>query len=682
MKYRADVDGLRAVAVLSVVLYHVGVEFFTGGYVGVDVFFVISGYLITSIIAWEIREGRFSIITFYERRIRRLFPALFAMIAFSSVTAAFIFLPSEFESFARSVVAATLFVSNILFWQEAGYFGAPAETKPLLHTWSLAVEEQFYIFFPIFLLLVHRWLKGRWILWLLPVIALSFALSVLATERWANANFYLSVTRAWELLLGSLLALGAFPALRSRLLREVEALAGIALIAWAVFAFSQTTPFPGVNALYPCVGAALVIHAGERGSTLIGRILSLRPIVFVGLISYSLYLWHWPFIVFAKYYNIDPLSAWQMVGVIALSFLVAIVSWRFIEQPFRKKRPVFNRRTLFPATASVMSCAVAFGMLGHVSQGWSSRLPQDVLKVSSYASDSSPLREECHSDSDNWIPFEEKCVYGANTPPEFVIWGDSYAVELAVQMGIVSRQYGRSTMHISYSLCPPALGMEVDTRPDCLKHNDYVMENITNSSTISAVFLIANYEFYTNDDMVDDFLAGFRESVTRIIEAGKDVVLIYPIPVPEHRVPHALARYMLSGAEPSEYTIDMQSFIRTNLGMFRFLNSLGTRPEIHRMYPHDYLCDEYACMTNNNDGVFYFDDHHLSLTGTKYLSPMLEEVFSRLVLKRPEKPTKASKRPRGTERSEIRPGRGHGASNTRLPTTEGWMAPQLVRTAR
>ena len=258
-------------AVVPVVFYHAGVPGFGGGFVGVDVFFVISGYLITSLISEEIRQGRFSIVTFYERRVRRIFPALVLVLSVSSVLATWLLLPGQFNSFAKSLFATMFFASNVLFWRETGYFAAPASEQPLLHTWSLAVEEQFYVVFPLVLIVIHRWLKGRWVAWLAPLAILSFALSVWGVGHKPGATFYLAPTRAWELLLGSLLALEAFPRLPNRLLMEVLAAVGLGLIAWGVVELSATSPFPGLNALYPCLGAALVIYSGQATPTYAGH---------------------------------------------------------------------------------------------------------------------------------------------------------------------------------------------------------------------------------------------------------------------------------------------------------------------------------------------------------------------------------------------------------------------------
>jgi peptidoglycan/LPS O-acetylase OafA/YrhL len=347
VRHRADIDGLRAIAVVPVVLFHAGVSRVSGGFVGVDIFFVISGYLITSLILGEMAEGRFSLASFYERRIRRIFPALFAVLAVCVVVAALLFLPRELKSFDRSLLATTFFVSNIYFYSGLGYFAAPPDTLPLLHTWSLAIEEQFYIVFPLLLSLVIAFGRRVWIGLIAALFLLSLAASIWVTRLNPDAAFYLAPMRVWELMLGALLAARLLPRIGSQAVREMLALAGIALIGYAVFAFSPATPFPGSAALIPCLGAALVIYAGEDdGTTLAGKVLSLWPLAFVGLISYSLYLWHWPLLVFARYWTIVPLTVWQSAAIVTTSFILAAFSWRYIEQPFLRKRPAIPRRIL------------------------------------------------------------------------------------------------------------------------------------------------------------------------------------------------------------------------------------------------------------------------------------------------------------------------------------------------
>ncbi len=318
--YRADVDGLRCIAVLLVVFYHAGVPFISGGYVGVDVFFVISGYLITKILVNEIEAGRFTYQQFYLRRIKRLFPALFVVLFVTGMVGFVLLMPGEFEDLGESIATTALFTSNFLFFNEAGYFDAPAETKPLLHTWSLAIEEQFYLLFPVILTFVIVRIKGSLPRWIWGIAIISFSVSALTIEDSPNAAFYLLPSRAWELMTGALVALwlreGGAKIMGTALLPEAIGWIGLAGVVFAALSFNANTVFPGFAALLPCVGTAMVLICGDaRPGSQLRRVLSLKPLVVIGLISYSLYLWHWPLLVYAKLYLLRNLTAGRNIGV-------------------------------------------------------------------------------------------------------------------------------------------------------------------------------------------------------------------------------------------------------------------------------------------------------------------------------------------------------------------------------
>ncbi len=372
-KYRPDIDGLRAVAVLPVLFYHLGISLTPGGFVGVDIFFVISGYLITGLISAEMHEGTYSIRNFYVRRARRIFPALFFMCAVTALFVLLFCLPSDAKRFSSSLAAATLFGSNVYFYLTADYFGAAAETQPLLHTWSLAVEEQFYIVFPLILLLVRRYFGQRERQVMVVLALLSLALSIWLVRTDQAGAFYLLHSRAWELLLGALLALGTFPAIRSRLLAGALGILGLALIAGSVLLYREAMPFPGLAALAPCIGAALLIHTGKDASLLSARALSLAPVRFIGLISYSLYLWHWPIDVIARYfafwYGWDPDLKLHKLALLALSFGAAILSWHYVERPFRQRPYRLGSTAILSASAATMALLViAAGVVYPLSQ--------------------------------------------------------------------------------------------------------------------------------------------------------------------------------------------------------------------------------------------------------------------------------------------------------------------------
>jgi len=364
LKYRPDIEGLRAVAVLLVLADHFETHV-SGGFVGVDVFFVISGYLISAAILKEVANGTFSMVAFYERRIRRILPALIVVLLATSVMAYVLLFPAEIVDFGKSMLAAMFSVSNFWFWHQAGYFDAPSEYKPLLHTWSLGVEEQFYLLFPIFLIAVHRLARRRLRVLIFAISAVTFGLSVLYVRRDPAAVFYCSPLRAWELLLGTVVSQRYLPEIRGAVARNAATLGGMLMILGAAWRYRSTTPFPGVAALAPCLGAALAIWGGETGSSAVGRVLSWRPLVFVGSISYSLYLWHWPVVVFQQ---IGGLAPWtegggrRVVMLFAVSVLLGYLSWRFVEAPFRMGWLRGERRALFLSSGAGAAVVLLAGV--------------------------------------------------------------------------------------------------------------------------------------------------------------------------------------------------------------------------------------------------------------------------------------------------------------------------------
>jgi peptidoglycan/LPS O-acetylase OafA/YrhL len=621
MNRRTDIDGLRAVAVLPVLFYHAGQGSFGGGYVGVDVFFVISGYLITKILAKEIAEGRLSILNFYERRIRRIFPCLFAVILASSAAATVLLVPLDFHEYTKSAIAAVFFASNVLFFRQPGYFDDESAAKPLLHTWSLAVEEQFYIFFPIMLWVLHRHARNHLYAVLAFATAASFALNVWAVRDMPGFTFYMAPTRMWELFVGALLALGNVRTNLSRIKRESLAWLGFALIAYAVLAFTSSTPFPGVNAVFPVLGASLLIQFGQNTSA--GWLLSRKPLVFVGIISYSLYLWHWPIIVFSEYYLMDTLTGGRMVAVIAVSLLVATLSWRYIECPFRRQGTI-SRRSIFKAAATAMGSVALLETAGLMSNGWASRFPEEVSRLESYVGTHNPRRDQCHREEDNVIAIEKSCVYGAATLPGFAIWGDSHAGELVHGLGKIAKRHNDSVMQFSYSGCPPSLGMQIANRPNCRSYNDKVMRFLSRNSGISTIFLIARYESY--QQQAEQFAAGIREAVATLSGAGKRVVLVYPIPTTSVSIPRALARHAARGADLERFSIDKTAYLRQNSFAFELLESL-TGPNVLRVFPHEQLCRDDTCAVHANGTPLYYDHHHLNIVGSQYLTPLFEPVF-------------------------------------------------------
>lgn len=636
-KYRADIDGLRAIAVVPVVLFHAKVPGFSGGFVGVDVFFVISGYLITSIIFTEISQARFSILSFYERRIRRILPALFAVLIGSGIAAYFLLLPEEMKAFGRSVVATTLFASNLLFWREADYFDATAETKPLLHTWSLAVEEQFYIFFPVALALCFRFMPRYLRSMVVMTAILSFVLCVVAQKLSPVASFYLPVTRIWELMIGAILALGVIPLAKTDLQRSLMGGAGLAAILAGVFLYDARTPFPGVSALLPTIGAALVIHAGANGRHATAALLSLRPVVFVGLVSYSFYLWHWPVLVFGRMFANSELTPLEIVAAVIASFALAVLSWHYVERPFRNRTLDAGRKILFSATFSLMTAFCLLGITTVATSGIPQRFQNNVLKIAATENEADELRKryKCASflliKSDVFGPCSIGQLDGIS--PSIAIWGDSHAIALKPMFDASLKELGLAGVLISVPGCVPAMNLErINYQRSCLQSANAVFDLLKDSG-IKKVILIGYWQrmLYEEDTIFqgrtssDDEtrIANLRQSIrltsALFHENGVSVAMMMPLPGAKNNVPTTLARSVILGR-----SADLE-FTRQEYGdVLEILREISTDPPAPSPYFIDIasLVCPNRCDTRSGDHILYIDDNHPSA----YLTSILRKT--------------------------------------------------------
>ena len=609
--YRRDIDGLRALAILPVLLFHTHVPGFSGGFVGVDVFFVISGYLITGIIAREIDAGAFSIVRFYERRARRILPALFAMLAFVLASATWLYLPGDFEAVPKSALMALGFVSNLWFFANTGYFAGGAETMPLLHCWSLAVEEQFYIGFPLLLWGIARYAPRCRVGAIAGVAVVSLGWAVLKAADTDGFAFYMLPPRAWELFAGALLAVGAVPELRGQARREAAALSGLGLILYAVFTYSSATVFPGLSAIPPVLGSALLLHAAP--GTRVGALLSSKLPVAIGLISYSLYLWHWPLIVFAEYARDEKLSGLWQVGVIAASLLAAWASWRWIERPFRSTQR-FGQKRIFVwsglGMAALSAAALALIPLG----GWASRFPPDVARFSAAKDDFSPKRGACLSDAIGGARSE--CTLGApGAAPTALLWGDSHGVEFAWVLGQDYANKGQALIQRTRGSCPPMLGFTRARDPGCAAFNADVIDLLGKTPSVTTVYLAG---LWAQGEYRDDprALARLDATIARLRALGKHVVVIGPVPPQRWNVPRHLAHAaafgtagQVTGAPLSDYQRDTtwltQAYPRWQA------QGVGV------IDPARALIDGTHSRIVKQGVPLYFDSHHVSLAGAR-----------------------------------------------------------------
>ncbi|NKB99606.1 MAG: acyltransferase family protein [Pseudomonadales bacterium] len=654
--YRADIDGLRAVAVLPVVFYHAGFETFSGGFVGVDVFFVISGFLITSILASEIRSGQFALRSFYIRRARRLFPALFAVLAASSIAAFGLLMPWELEDFGKSVSTTALFSSNFLFFSEAGYFDGPAELKPLLHTWSLAIEEQYYLLFPGFLLLIHKRLRSHFMAWTGGVFVLSFVISLWSVANGPDAAFYLLPSRAWELLVGSLLALAPVPRLPEAV-RELAGLAGLALIFVAVFSFDAQTMFPGAAALLPCLGAGLIIACGREGeSTMTMKILELRAVVFFGLISYSLYLWHWPILVFAKHYFLTPLSLTQVWVLVTVAVAVAIFSWHFIEKPFRGKKGKLTGTGVLRGSMALMLAAIVVGVVYDQTDGLPGRLPDNVGAIAAVSDDKPRERKRCEGIAPEELSFERVCrVNDIEEPPSFAVWGDSHAMAAMPTIGRVAAETNVNGLNITSNGCTPLLGLwrpARDAQRECVAFNEASLDLIRRHPEIDTIIFVSRWArhvhgtVFGNEDAANMFFAdaqtsastptenrrifsdALQETLVQLLTLDRRIVIIGPVPETGNDIPNVLAKSVWRGRS-LDLTVPRELFDARQEHVSEIFRAAHKKSSFEYFAAHDYFCDERVCEVTNDDGLpLYFDDNHISSHGGQRLVPLFRHILS------------------------------------------------------
>ena len=522
---------------LPVILFHAGIGAVSGGFVGVDVFFVISGYLITGIIGADIDHGRFTIRNFYERRVRRILPALFVVMFASLVAGLVLFLPGQLASLSHSTLAALGFVSNIWLWGQAGYFMGDARMFPLLHTWSLSLEEQYYILFPPLMIIIARWKMPRLGV-ILALFAGSFALAAVGAYAKPSASFYLLPTRAWELMLGAAIALGAVRIVTDARLREMMGWAALALIMLPVLTYTEQTPFPGLAALPPCLGTAMLIVAGRDGGCRVTDALSWRPIVWVGLISYSLYLWHWPLFVFARQVTLQgELSAPVSALCIALAFLLAAATWRWVEQPFRDRK----RMTVRPLLAWVTGGAVTIAGVALVAMsGLPQRMAPETLRLAAAAESGSKLTEQCNARSATAAP----CRIGSMAKPSFAVWGDSHAGALGEAFDAIGKRQGRGGLLYPFGGCPGVIDpttekiLRIDATM-CRDRSRLVLDTLLANPAIRDVVLVNYWQTYTADP------PALNESLERTLgllrRGGKRAVIVAGVPAPGFDLPWALA---------------------------------------------------------------------------------------------------------------------------------------------
>lgn len=672
--YRADIDGLRALAVLAVIFYHFDIMGFSGGYIGVDVFFVISGYLIGSLILFQLEQNEFKFSTFYLRRIRRLIPAFIVVILFSIITAYLYILPMDFKQYGQSLFAATVYSSNILFFLEAGYFDTASHLKPLLHTWSLSVEEQFYIIFPALAWLLIRFKRKLVIVFFISISLISFFASVFYISRDSAAVFFLYPFRAWEMFLGVILALRILPKITNSIVANIFGFLGFCLILIPCTIYNSSTTFPGMTALSPCFGAAIFIYSGMTYRTLTKSWFSKTLPVFIGKISYSLYLWHWPLFVFYKYIKLntsyEKLSGLEIIFLLLFTFFAAILSWKFVEQPFRYSKLQFmkSKAVIFPITAIFSIGFFLFGFYIHTSNGIPDRYDPKEQQYIFAANDLFGNQDNCSDENNVFFPGLPICTIGNPQVSNsyILIWGDSHALAFNDGIKQIFNKYGADAVITWSGGCPPVFNIEKDesvsskdTDYECTKQH-HVLKDILEKEhkRIKSIVLIGRWSYYlngrgygldesisikvweegTNKETVKSqqnlFIDLFEESINLLSVYNISIYVVEQPPEFSYFNARKLAMAYINDKKDyfkiaDEIAYEPYDNVEDRQGPFQMLiNKLELEGRVQILRTHQYFCNNQTCSTMIDSMPSYVDNNHISTNGAKLISELFLPVLN------------------------------------------------------
>ena len=613
--YRPDIDGLRALAVLAVIAFHGFPGYLAGGFVGVDVFFVISGFLISGIILDETRVGMFSLKKFYARRVRRIFPALCLVLVVSLLAGWWLLLPADFVRLGKQLAASAAFVSNFYLWFQSGYFSPDARTFPLLHLWSLGVEEQFYIVWPLIIIGLRS--RPNWTISAIVLIGVSsFCLNVALIDN-HEADFYSPVTRAWELMLGASLAWlrrrddMAPPSKRSA---DIATIAGLLLILGSTLLFDQQSSYPGWLALVPTIGTSLILWGGAS-SGVAASILSTRPLVFVGLISYPLYLWHWPLLVFSEAFKFAPLTQLERGLVIVVSFILAWLTYELVESKFRAGRT--SRAKIATLGMGMIFVAVA-GFAIIEGQGFETRFPRELLAIAEVRGYPTSWRvHECLIDPKEETTFGKSCMEEAH--PLLFVWGDSTAT--ALMPGLRQLQHERSfgLAQFNANSCGPWLSVNVPGNPNCRSINDEVL-GIVSRAHPDVVVLHARGSTRPED------IAGLKKTVLALRGLSiPHIIVLGPVPVWKRGLPNEVLRYFVMHHALIPARLSQRVYQTWDDAQMRS-ELMGGGAEYISAW--DAMCDKDGCLARlgeKPEDIVASDQHHLTESGSTFLIQSIKD---------------------------------------------------------
>ena len=646
LTFRPEIDGLRTVAVMLVILHHLGWDTLSGGYVGVDVFFVISGYLITSIVYAEIKEGEFSLVNFYKRRIIRLAPAYFLVLAITSLVAIIYMLPAEILNYAQSVLYSTFFAANFYMWKDVGgYFGHQSDYIPLLHLWSLAVEEQFYIFWPLVLSIVYKLFGRNAVISVVLISVLAgSSISEWGVHHYPAASYYLLPTRFFELMIGALVA--SVPSCTNKKVgREFLGLLGLGLIIYSAITFTTARFFPGYSAFVPCIGGALIIYFTQSGQGFLGRLLATRAIVYTGRISYPAYLWHWPIIAFL---NLNRIAIDWQVGLVVLivTLVLSNLTYRYAEQPFRTWISRHRLRYVVGFGFALPALSVVLFSLSTISMdGMPTRFSDEVnRKSAAILSYTNTARGRCNEGNVIHPLAADKCILGIkDRPVDFLVIGDSHANHFTGMLDFMAKAAGIRGYDITQSqtIYLPHVRRFYLQDGRRIEHENFKIRNdalteIIAQTRFKAVILAGVFtNYYSGDGLQlngvssssEVFEQGLRAAIKNIMASGALVYIIRDTPIlsgVSYDCGLNNLRFGMSSRCDFEVTEHLQNFRKWN----KLLDQLQVEnPDLLVISPDMVICDSMVCHTEINGVPLYRDDHHLNQVGSELLGRLYIERF-------------------------------------------------------